>query len=428
MFDSQWRDNENNFMPLSTRMRPQSFDEFVGQQHIIGKDKVLRRTIENGEVPSIILWGPPGSGKTTLAHLIAKYTQSQFVSISAVTSGVSEVRKLIDHAQIIRRQQNYRTILFIDEIHRFNKSQQHVILPHIEDGTITLIGATTENPSFEVISPLLSRTRVFKLNSLTIEDLRNLVSNALGNHEQGLAHLNVQIEKEAIEFLVKMTNGDARIILNALEIASKVTNPDKDQIRKVSLTTLEETLQSRTLHYDKDGSEHYDTISAFIKSIRGSNPDAAIYWLARMIESGEDPRFIARRLIILASEDIGLAEPSALSLAIATQQAVQIIGLPEAKIVLAQATLFMATSPKSNSAYKAIQEATHDVQNMELEPVPLHLRNAITRLDQQMKHGESYKYPHDYNNHVAQDYLPNKLRNKSYYKPSGQGRESDISE
>ena len=330
MFDSQWRDNENNFIPLSTRMRPQSFDEFVGQQHIIGKDKVLRRTIENGEVPSIILWGPPGSGKTTLAHLIAQYTQSQFVSISAVTSGVSEVRKLIGHAQIIRRQQNYRTILFIDEIHRFNKSQQHVILPHIEDGTITLIGATTENPSFEVISPLLSRTRVFKLNSLTIEDLRNLVSNALSNHEQGLAHLNVQIEKEAIEFLVKMTNGDARIILNALEIASKVTNPDKDQIRKVSLTTLEQTLQSRTLHYDKDGSEHYDTISAFIKSIRGSNPDASIYWLARMIESGEDPRFIARRLIILASEDIGLAEPSALSLAIATQQAVQIIGLPAA--------------------------------------------------------------------------------------------------
>ena len=427
MFDSQWENNANDFIPLSTRMRPQSFDDFLGQQHIIGENKVLRRTIEIGEIPSIILWGPPGSGKTTLANLIAKHTKSQFISISAVTSGVPEVRKLIGHAQVIKREQNCKTILFIDEIHRFNKAQQHVILPHIENGTITLIGATTENPSFEIISPLLSRTRVFTLESLTLPDLRNLIFNALNDHINGLSHLNVQIEEKAIEFLINMANGDARIILNALELSSIGTKPDKDGVRTVTLETMEQAFQTKTLNYDRDGSQHYDTISAFIKSIRGSDPDASIYWLARMIESGEDPRFIARRLIILASEDIGLAEPSALSLAIATQQTIQIIGMPEAKIALAQATIFMATCPKSNSAYNAIQKATYDIQNMSLEPVPVHLRNAVTPLDRQLRHGELYKYPHDYNDHyVAQEYLPNKLRNKRYYEPSNQGKESDI--
>ena len=416
--------------PLAARVRPQSFEEFVGQEHIIGPDKVLRRATEADQVPSAIFWGPPGSGKTTLAHLIAGVTDSHFEPISAVTSGVADLRRTVDQAKERRNLYGQRTILFIDEIHRFNKAQQDVILPHVENGTFTLIGATTENPSFEVIAPLLSRCRVFTLHQLSDEQVQSIVERAIVDKERGLGELSVQLSADAVTHLVGLSNGDARVALNGLETAAYATAPDEATgAVRIDLETIEDALQRRAVLYDKEGDQHYDTISAFIKSVRGSSPDAAIYWLGRMIEAGEDPMFIARRLVILAAEDIGLADPMALPLAVAVQQAVHFIGMPEGRIPLAEATVYLAAAPKSNSAYAALNTAMQDVRESRNEPVPLHLRNAVTGLMERIGYGKSYKYAHHYEGHfVLQDYLPPSLKGRRYYLPSEEGREKELAE
>ena len=415
--------------PLAARIRPRSFEEFVGQEHIIGPEKILRRATEADQAPSAIFWGPPGSGKTTLANLIAGVTKSHFEPISAVTSGVADLRRTVDEAQERRDLYGQRTILFIDEIHRFNKAQQDVVLPHVENGTFTLIGATTENPSFEVIAPLLSRCRVFSLYQLADEQVQMIVERAITDKERGLGEHNIQLDPEAMEHLVGLSNGDARVALNGLETAAHVTKPDGTGVVHIDLETVQDALQRRVTLYDKAGDQHYDTISAFIKSVRGSSPDAAIYWLGRMIEAEEDPMFIARRLVILASEDIGLADPMALPLAVAAQQAVHFIGMPEGRIPLAEATAYLAAAPKSNSAYAALNRAMKDVRDSRNEPVPLHLRNAVTGLMKGMGYGKSYKYSHDYEGHfVLQDYLPPSLEDRRYFQPSEEGHEKELAE
>ena len=415
--------------PLASRMRPRTFEEFVGQEHIIGPGRVLRRTIESDQLPSIILWGPPGTGKTTLAHVVASITQSHFSPISAVTSGVRDLRQIAADARDRLGAEGRRTVLFIDEIHRFNKAQQDVILPHVENGTVVLIGATTENPSFEVNAPLLSRCRVFTLKPLTNDEIEKIVRRALGDEAHGLgAHL-VRLDDEALAVLVTLANGDARVALNALELAASAAEPDADGARQVTPAAVEDAMQQRALLYDRAGDQHYDTISAFIKSMRGSDPDAAIYWLARMIEAGEDPLFIARRLVILAAEDVGMADPQALSVAIAAQQAVHLVGMPEGRIPLAEATVYLATAPKSNSSYAAIDAALADVQRTRNDPVPMHLRNAVTGLMRGMGYGEGYKYSHDYDDHFApMQNLPEALKGRRYYTPSDQGYEPEVAE
>ncbi len=429
LFETQRRQIQQSQAPLATRMRPRTLDEFLGQNHILGSGRVLRQAIEGDRTPSMVLWGPPGSGKTSLAHVIAGGASAYFSSISAVTSGVADLRRAIDEARERLGMHGRRTILFIDEVHRFNKAQQDVILPHVEDGAVIFIGATTENPSFEVIAPLLSRCRVFTLNGLTGDDLRSLVERALADADRGIGGMNAALADDALDMLVTAANGDARIALNALELAVGVTPPGEDGARNVPLATVQDALQQRSLLYDKKGAGHYDTISAFIKSVRGSAPDAAVYWLARMIEAGEDPMFIARRLIILASEDIGLAEPQALPLAVACQQAVHVVGLPEGAIPLAETTVFLATAPKSNSAYMALQAAREDARTTRNDPVPLHIRNAPTPLMKGLGYGEGYRYSHDYEGHfVEQSYLPESIQGKRYYTPSEQGFEQSIAE
>ena len=430
LFDRQRRiDNERN-APLPERMRPRTFDEFVGQEQVVGRDRVLFRAIAAGRLPSFILWGPPGTGKTTLARLVAAATQAAFEPVSAVTSGVADLRRIVAEARDRRGMHGQPTILFVDEIHRFNKAQQDVILPHVEDGTVTLIGATTENPSFEVIAPLLSRSRVFALQSLAPEDVETIIKCAVDDTERGLGDMRVSIEPAAMAHLVNIANGDARVALNALETAAYATEPDAAEgTRIIELDTIADALQRRSPMYDKAGDSHYDTISAFIKSVRGSSPDGALYWLARMIESGEDPLFIARRLIILAAEDIGLADPQALTVAVAAQQAVHFIGMPEGRIPLAEATVYLATAPKSNTAYAALNEAMADVRRLPNDPVPLHLRNAVTGLMRQMDYGKDYKYSHDYEGHFApQEYLPPQLQARRYYHPGTEGAEKEIAE
>ena len=387
------------------------------------------RAIAAGRLPSFILWGPPGTGKTTLARLVASATQAAFEPVSAVTSGVADLRRIVAEARDRRGMHGQATILFVDEIHRFNKAQQDVILPHVEDGTVTLIGATTENPSFEVIAPLLSRSRVFALQSLTPEDVEAIVSRAAEDTDHGLGGMRVSIASDAMAHLVNIANGDARIALNALETAAYATHPDSEGNRFLDLDTIADALQQRSPVYDKGGDNHYDTISAFIKSVRGSSPDGALYWLARMIESGEDPLFIARRLVILAAEDIGLADPQALPVAVATQQAVHFIGMPEGRIPLAEATVYLATAPKSNTAYAALNEAMADVRRLPNGPVPLHLRNAVTGLMQHMGYGRDYKYSHDYEGHFEPlEYLPPQLQDRRYYHPGNEGAERQIAD
>ncbi|MDD5289775.1 MAG: replication-associated recombination protein A [Patescibacteria group bacterium] len=412
LFDQNYQANLKAGAPLADRIRPTTLDDFVGQEEIIGPGTLLRKAIEADEVPSIIFWGPPGSGKTTLAKIIANLTKSEFIEISAITAGVKDLREIIEKAKETRKLHNRRTILFVDEIHRWNKAQQDGLLPFVERGVITLIGATTENPSFEVISPLLSRTRVYVLKPLSPVNLKVVIKNALNNQEKGLGKFGAQIEKTAEDFLIKTGNGDARIILNALEVAVKHT----DKTRIITKKLIEEALQHKALMYDKGGDEHYNVISAFIKSMRGSDADAGLYWLARMIEAGEDPKFIARRMIILASEDISNADPNALVVANAVFSAVEKIGLPECQINLAQGVVYLAKAPKSNASYMGLMRAKEDVKNTLNLPVPLHLRNASTDLMKDLGYGKDYKYSHNYSKEDGkQDYLPEELVGKKYY-------------
>jgi putative ATPase len=413
--------------PLAARMRPRSFAEFVGQEHIMGESHVLRKSIEADQLPSIIFWGPPGSGKTTLAYIIASVTKSHFSPISAVASGVADLRRIVEEAKERRGLYQQRTILFIDEIHRFNKAQQDAILPYVENGTVTLIGATTENPSFEVISPLLSRCRVFTLNALIEEQVRLIVQQALEDKERGLGNMKVELDDDALDLLLVMSNGDARVALNALELAATTTPPSNDGKRHVKLGDIEDALQHRALLYDKAGEEHYNIISALHKSLRDSDPDAALYWMGRMLEAGEDPLYIVRRLVRFASEDVGMADPQALVVAISAQQAVHFIGMPEGNLALAQAVVYLATAPKSNALYKAYGKVQQDVERTRTEPVPLHLRNPVTGLMRQVGYGKGYKYAHDFPEHfVEQQHLPDSLKGKKYYEPSDQGFEKEI--
>ena len=426
LFEHQRQQHMAKNAPLADRMRPRTFDEFVGQEHVVGIDRVLRRAIQADRLPSFILWGPPGSGKTTLARLIAGVSQASFQSVSAVTSGVADLRRIVSEARDRSGMHQEKTILFVDEIHRFNKSQQDVILPHVEDGTVTFIGATTENPSFEVNAPLLSRCRVFALQNLTPEEAERIVRRALSDDQRGLGELGLELEQPALEHLIDIANGDARVALNALETAAFATSSVAGSTT-IDLATISDALQRRSPMYDKAGEGHYDTISAFIKSVRGSSPDGALYWLARMIESGEDPLFITRRLVILAAEDIGLAQPEALGVAMAAQQAVHFLGMPEARIPLAEATVYLATAPKSNSAYMALEQALSDVRERSGEPVPLHLRNAVTGLMRNMGYGKDYQYAHDHPGHfVEQDFLPPSLKDRRYYQPTEEGSEKEI--
>jgi len=406
-------------------MRARTLAEFVGQEHIVGEGRPLRRAIESDLVPSCILWGPPGSGKTTIARIVARSTNAYFTAISAVAAGVADLRVAIADAQTRRRDGGQRTILFIDEIHRFNKAQQDSVLPYVEDGTVTLIGATTENPSFEVIGPLLSRSRVFTLRPLEPRHVRTLLERALADPDRGLGTSAMAVADEALDALAELSGGDARAGLNNLELAVRDAEAAGEEL--VTVATIEAVAQRR-LHYDKGGDAHFDTISAFIKSLRGSDPDAALYWLARMIESGEDPLFIVRRMVILASEDIGLADPSALGVAMSAQQAVHFVGLPEGYLSMAQAAIYLALAPKSNSALTSYQRALADVQEHGDLPIPLHLRNATTGLMKSLGYGTGYQYAHDREDNVAEDqtHLPEGLVGKHYYQPGSTGREPDL--
>jgi putative ATPase len=416
-------------MPLAARMRPQTFAEFVGQEHLVAEGRVLRKCIEADQIPSMVFWGPPGSGKTTLAHIIANVTRAHFSPLSAVSAGVADLRRVIEEAKKRLKSSGQRTILFVDEIHRFNKAQQDAVLPFVENGTVTFIGATTENPSFEVIAPLLSRCRVFRLNLLSDDEVRLIVERVIKDKERGLGKFQITVSEEALRHLVTMSNGDARVALNALEMAAFATVPDGEGLRSIDLSAIEEALQHRALLYDKSGDQHYDLISALHKSLRGSDPDAALYWLGRMLEAGEDPLYIVRRLVRFASEDVGVADPQALVIAVAAQQAVHFVGLPEGNLALAEAVVYLATAPKSNSLYQAYSRVQQDIQHGRNESVPLHLRNPVTDLMRRMGHGQGYKYAHDYPDHfVKQQNLPPSLQGKRYYVPTEQGYEKEITD
>jgi putative ATPase len=412
--------------PLAERVRPERLDEFIGQAHLVGPGKPLRVMIEQDALSSMILWGPPGVGKTTIAKLVAAHTQAEFHQISAVAAGVKDVREVIARAQQVRRARNVPTILFIDEIHRFNKAQQDALLHSVEEGVITLIGATTENPSFEVIPPLLSRCRVYVLEPLGADDLSRILDHALQT-DSVLSRRTITIEDRSV--LLLLSGGDARKLLNGLETALRLTKPESDGSVRITKTSIELAFQRKTTLYDKGGEQHYDIISAFIKSIRGSDPDAAVYWMARMLEGGEDPKFIARRMIVLASEDIGNADPHALVLATSCFTAIDYIGMPEARIVLSQTAVYLAAAAKSNASYLAIDKAWADVRTKPDLPVPLHLRNAPTKLLDDLGYGKEYRYSHDYDGHfVEQQYLPEALKDALYYEPTALGGERTIRE
>ena len=446
--------------PLAARMRPRTIDEIVGQEHLLAPGRALRRSIEEDRVPSMILWGPPGSGKTTLAEVIARQTRARFATLSAVSAGVADLRKVVEDAAKLRSFSQQRTILFIDEIHRFNKAQQDAVLPHVERGVVTLIGATTENPSFEVNAALLSRTRVFTLKALSEEQILIILRRALEDTERGLGQLaidilpsttaeaessrvsdvavvNNKIDEDALQQIAVFANGDARIALNTLELAAQGGTTQGVSVH-ITLATVEDVMQHRALLYDKTGDQHYDTISALHKSLRGSDPDAALYWLARMLEAGEDPLYIVRRLIRFASEDVGMADPQALLVCVAAQQAVHFVGLPEANLALAQAVVHLATAPKSNALYEAYSRVQEDVQRTRNDPVPLQIRNAPTQLMKDLDYGKDYKYAHDYYKDMqiedpdrppalrVQEYLPERLKGRRYYEPGHQGKEASI--
>ena len=412
--------------PLAARLRPRDLNEFVGQSHILGPGQLLRRAIEADRIQSLIFFGPPGTGKTSLAYIIARQTKSKFERLSGVESNVADMRRVLASAANRLENTGQPTILFIDEIHRFNKAQQDVLLPDVESGVVRLIGATTHNPFFFVNSPLVSRSQIFELQPLTEDELFGLLQRALADAERGLGFMRIQAHQAALRHLAKISDGDARRALNALEIAALTTSPDKEGFIHVDLATAEQSIQKKAVVYDADGDAHYDTISAFIKSMRGSNPDAALYWLAKMIHAGEDPRFITRRIMICAAEDVGLADPMALVLATAAHHAAEFVGWPEARIPIAEATVYIATANKSNSAYLAIDAALADVREGRTLPVPVHLRDAGYKGAKRLGHGKGYEYAHDHPGHfVAQDYLGDERR---YYEPTEQGVEKKIKE
>jgi putative ATPase len=412
--------------PLAARMRPQSLDEVVGQSHLLGPGRLLRQAIEDDALTSVILYGPPGTGKTSIAHVIALATHAHVETLNAVTAGVADLRRLIGEARDRRTLYGARTILFIDEIHRFNKLQQDALLPFVEDGTVTLVGATTENPFFEVTSTLVSRSRVFTLEPLAAADLERILARAVAD-PRGLGPGRIELPPEVARHIAGIANGDARVALNILEVAAGATRPGADGVRRLTLAVAEEAGQRRALLYDRDGDAHYDMISAFIKSIRGSDPDAAVYWLARMLAAGEDPKFVARRMVVHAAEDVGLADPQALVIAVAAAHAVEFVGLPEARIPMAEAAIYLATAPKSNATVTAISRAWHDVERQEAHPVPRHLRDASYPGAPRLGHGVGYVYPHDHpGGFVAQQYVPENVKDHTYYEPTLQGYEREI--
>jgi putative ATPase len=429
LFDYHSQKDSEGRRPLAERMRPRRLSEFIGQRHVVGEGSLLRLAAEQDRVFSMILWGPPGCGKTTLARIIATDTRSHFVHFSAVLSGVKEIRSVIETAREQQRLHRRRTVLFVDEIHRFNKAQQDAFLHHVESGLITLIGATTENPSFEVIAPLLSRCRVVTLERLKEEDLAAIVTQALKDEERGLGRLELTLEDEALEALVRLADGDARTILNSLEaVAALVSSGTKGPVR-ITAGHVQQALQKKALIYDKAGEEHFNLISALHKSLRGSDPDAALYWLARMLSAGEDPLYIARRMVRFASEDIGNADPPALGVALNAMEAFRFLGPPEGELALAQAAVYLATAPKSNSIYRAYGEVQETVASAGSLPVPLHIRNAPTALMKDIGYGRGYQYAHDFKDaFTPQDYLPDELRGRIFYQPSGRGYERTVKE
>ncbi|HAF31680.1 MAG TPA: replication-associated recombination protein RarA [Anaerovibrio sp.] len=425
LFATAEKNDSKKYEPLAQRMRPRNFDEFIGQEEAVGKGKYLRKMIERDQLPSMILYGPPGTGKTTLAQMVASLTNSNFKKLNAVSAGIGDIRKIVDEAAEARRFYQKRTIVFIDEIHRFNKSQQDVLLPYVEDGRLILIGATTENPFFEVNHALLSRVRIVRLSSLSDRDLMRMLKQAMEDKERGLGSRNLNITDESVEAIAQLSGGDGRMALNLLEQAAAMIEDGGE----INIELLHTILGERIQTYDKKGDNHYDTVSAFIKSMRGSDPDAAIHYLARMLAAGEDLNFIARRVAICAAEDVGNADPFALVVAMAAVQAVQFVGMPEARIPLAEAVTYVASAPKSNAAYMAIDAALADVRHRNCGPVPEHLRDAHYKGAAKLGHGINYKYAHDFPYHfVKQQYLPNNLKGTTYYHPTANGREVRIGE
>ena len=429
LFDFMRNENMEKDSPLASRLRPTTLDEVVGQEHIIGKDKLLYRAIKADKLSSIIFYGPPGTGKTTLAKVIANTTSAEFTQINATVAGKKDMEEVVEKAKQTMGMYGRKTILFVDEIHRFNKGQQDYLLPFVEDGTLILIGATTENPYFEVNGALISRSIVFELKPLSTENIKQLILRAVNDNEKGMGAFNARIDDDAADFLAEISNGDARTALNAIELGILTTDKSEDGTIHITMEVAEQCIQKRAIRYDKSGDNHYDTVSAFIKSMRGSDPDAALYYLAKMLYAGESVEFIARRIMISAAEDVGMADPNALTVAVSAANAVHQIGMPEAKIILAEAVVYMATAPKSNASYMGLEKAMSAVQNTKISGIPVHLMDAHYKGAAKLGHGDGYKYAHDYENHyVNQQYLPDELVNEVFYNPGDLGYEVKVKE
>ena len=429
LFDFMRNENMEKDSPLASRLRPTTLDEVVGQEHIIGKDKLLYRAIKADKLSSIIFYGPPGTGKTTLAKVIANTTSAEFTQINATVAGKKDMEEVVEKAKQTMGMYGRKTILFVDEIHRFNKGQQDYLLPFVEDGTLILIGATTENPYFEVNGALISRSIVFELKPLSTENIKQLILRAVNDKEKGMGAFNARIDDDAADFLAEISNGDARTALNAIELGILTTDKSEDGTIHITMEVAEQCIQKRAIRYDKSGDNHYDTVSAFIKSMRGSDPDAALYYLAKMLYAGESVEFIARRIMISAAEDVGMADPNALTVAVSAANAVHQIGMPEAKIILAEAVVYMATAPKSNASYRGLEKAMSAVQNTKISGIPVHLMDAHYKGAAKLGHGDGYKYAHDYENHyVNQQYLPDELVNEVFYNPGDLGYEVKVKE